>query len=90
MPGSKKAVLNYRLVASSVNYHLLEIELLTGRHHQIRVQMAHAGMPLAGDRKYGDPGTEEKRLCLCAAKLGFRHPGSGKWMEFRVEPGFGI
>ena len=93
-PGAKEAKLSYKVLRKQFlegqQISEVEIRLLTGRHHQIRVQMAHAGMPLAGDRKYGDPGTEEKRLCLCAAKLGFRHPGSGKWMEFRVEPGFGI
>lgn len=88
--GAKRAQLTFRTLEIKDGKAMVEIRLHTGRHHQIRVQMAHAGMPLAGDRKYGDPGTEEKRLCLCAAKLGFRHPGSGKWMEFRVEPGFGI
>ena len=87
---AKRAQLTFRTLEIKDGKAMVEIRLHTGRHHQIRVQMAHAGMPLAGDRKYGDPGTEEKRLCLCAAKLGFRHPGSGKWMEFRVEPGFGI
>ena len=87
---AKRAQLTFRTLEIKDGKAMVEIRLHTGRHHQSRVQMAHAGMPLAGDRKYGDPGTEEKRLCLCAAKLGFRHPGSGKWMEFRVEPGFGI
>ena len=87
---AKRAQLTFRTLEIKDGKAMVEIRLHTGRHHQIRVQMAHAGMPLAGDRKYGDPATEEKKLCLCAARLGFRHPGSGKWMEFRVEPGFGI
>ena len=87
---AKRAELTFQTLEIKGAKALLEIRLHTGRHHQIRVQMAHAGMPLAGDRKYGDRLTEEKKLCLCAARLGLRHPGSGKWMEFRVEPGFGI
>ena len=53
VPNSKQAVLNYRLVASSVNYNLLEVELLTGRHHQIRCQLAKMGCSIKGDLKYG-------------------------------------
>ena len=49
VPDSKKAILRYRLVASSVNYNLLEVELLTGRHHQIRCQLAKMGCPIKGD-----------------------------------------
>ena len=51
VPNSKQAILNYKLVASSVNYHLIEVELLTGRHHQIRCQLAKMGCPIKGDRK---------------------------------------
>ena len=55
---------------------LLKIRLLTGRHHQIRVQLAHAGMPIAGDRKYNPKGQNtEGELGLCAAALSFLHPG---------------
>lgn len=68
---------------------LLEIHLHTGRHHQIRVQMAGAGMPLDGDRKYGPAGvTYDYNLRLCASFLQFRHPASGKKMQFSVEPSF--
>ena len=52
-PGCKKAVLNYKLLSSSDRYSLLEVELLTGRHHQIRCQMASIGCPIKGDLKYG-------------------------------------
>ena len=55
VPGSKKAILHYRLIGRSQNYYLLEIDLKTGRHHQIRVQMAYHGTPLYGDMKYGVP-----------------------------------
>ncbi len=78
----KKAVLTFRRAAGR----MLEVELATGRHHQIRVQLSHAGMPIDGDRKYG--GQEAERLCLCAAELSFCHPVTGKRMEFRTEPSF--
>lgn len=84
-------------------YLLADICLKTGRHHQIRVQMSHAGLPLYGDRKYngtwedyvlpvsrGQDGQGEKSgesaLALCAVSLAFRHPSSGKRMEFQVKP----
>ena len=64
---------------------LVHIWLHTGRHHQIRVQMAGAGMPLLGDRKYGIvQGAGE--LALCADRLQLVHPGTGKKMEFHCKP----
>ena len=64
---------------------LADIRLETGRHHQIRVQMAGAGMPLLGDRKYGIvQGAGE--LALCADRLQLVHPGTGKKMEFYCKP----
>ena len=68
---------------------LLEIELLTGRHHQIRVQMANAGWPLYGDTKYNPAFAETTgyvQTALCAYKLSFVHPRTGKRMEFSIEP----
>ena len=67
---------------------LLRIHLDTGRHHQIRVQMAHAGMALVGDKKYNYDKEEngQEPLALCSAKLGFRHPVTKKKMEFQVVP----
>ena len=65
---------------------LLEIDLKTGRHHQIRVQMAHMGCPLLGDRKYGRSSQTVRNPALCASKLAFRHPQTGKMMEFTVDP----
>ena len=53
VPNSKKALLDYRLLSSTANYCLLEVRLLTGRHHQIRSQLAHMGCPIKGDLKYG-------------------------------------
>ena len=94
-PGAKKARLSYEVLGEAVDEisgkkkWLLRIHLDTGRHHQIRVQMAHAGMPLAGDRKYG-AGTNVTigagSLALCAASLTFLHPVTGKVMKFVTKP----
>ncbi|MDR2470138.1 MAG: RNA pseudouridine synthase [Tannerella sp.] len=74
-PDSKKAILRYRLLASSENYHLLEIDLKTGRHHQIRCQLAKIGCPIKGDLKYGsarsNPGGG---ISLHAQRIAFSHP----------------
>lgn len=87
---AKKAQLYFRTLEMKDGRAMVEIRLLTGRHHQIRVQLAHAHMPLAGDRKYGGGAGEDGRLCLCAARLCFTHPGSGRRMEFTVTPGFSL
>lgn len=89
---AKCAQLIYRCIAQKENRALLEIDLKTGRHHQIRVQMAHAGMPLLGDSRYG---TEESRrlsqqlgiraVQLQAVKLKFAHPTTGKQVCFELE-----
>lgn len=88
--GAKKAVLSYELLETrevqGQKRNLLEICLDTGRHHQIRVQMAHAGMPLAGDRKYNPHQSVQEPLALCSSKLGFQHPVTKKKMEFQVIP----
>ncbi|MBD5105623.1 MAG: RluA family pseudouridine synthase, partial [Lachnospiraceae bacterium] len=94
--GAKKAVLFYKLAAvrEQDGIAVAEVELITGRHHQIRVQMAHAGMPLLGDLKYGDEASLEKskrlqvkQVALCAYQLEFFHPKTGKPLLFQVEPG---
>jgi 23S rRNA pseudouridine1911/1915/1917 synthase len=73
--GAKLARLNYRLIASSDNFHLLEIELLTGRHHQIRAQLSAIGCPIKGDLKYGyDRSNDDGSICLHAWKISFEHP----------------
>lgn len=91
--GAKKARLSYKVQKVIADERtetgkrvFVEIRLETGRHHQIRVQMANAGMPLLGDRKYNPEDTSGLPLGLCAQSLTFRHPGSGKTMEFQVEP----
>ena len=68
---------------------LLEIHLHTGRHHQIRVQLAGAGLPIDGDRKYGPAGLfYDYNLKLCAASLQFRHPVTHQKMKFSITPSF--
>lgn len=76
-PGAKKAILHYRLVAASDRYSLLEIDLKTGRHHQIRCQLAHLGCPIRGDLKYGYPrSNRDGGISLHARSASFVHPVS--------------
>ncbi len=82
VPDSKKAVLKYRILKSLDNYHLLEIELLTGRHHQIRSQLSAIGSPIKGDLKYGfDRSNPNGGINLHARKLSFVHPVSKETIE---------
>ena len=75
--GSYLAELKYKLLHSSENYHLLEIELLTGKHHQIRAQLAAIGCPIKGDIKYGAPRTNKNiSISLHARSVSFIHPVS--------------
>lgn len=77
--GSKKSILKYRLVGSSTNYNLLEIELMTGRHHQIRCQLSKMGMPIKGDLKYGaERSNPDGGISLHAYYICFEHPVSHK------------
>lgn len=74
---SKKAVLHYRLIARSNNYYLLEVDLKTGRHHQIRCQLAKMGCPIKGDLKYGFPRSNpDGSICLHARRVRLVHPVS--------------
>jgi 23S rRNA pseudouridine1911/1915/1917 synthase len=71
------AELSYKIIAHSDKYFLLEIDLHTGRHHQIRAQLAHLGCPIKGDVKYGDKRTmSDGSICLHARKVEFIHPVS--------------
>lgn len=73
--GSKRATLSYRLAARSDRFYLLEIELHSGRHHQIRAQLARIGCPVKGDLKYGYPrSNEDGSISLFARRLEFTHP----------------
>lgn len=76
-PGSKMAVLHYKTIAHSDNYCLLEVDLKTGRHHQIRCQLAKMGCPIKGDLKYGYPRSNpDGSICLHARRVHFIHPVS--------------
>jgi 23S rRNA pseudouridine1911/1915/1917 synthase len=73
--GSKEATLTYRLLGRSEKYYLLEIELHSGRHHQIRAQLASIGCPIKGDLKYGFPrSNDDGSISLLARRLEFIHP----------------
>lgn len=79
---ASRAELHYRTIGSSDRYHLLEIELLTGRHHQIRAQLAAVGSPIKGDVKYGSRrGNPDRSIHLHAWKLNFKHPVSQELIE---------
>ena len=98
--GAKRSELSYRILKKTEidqkDYVLAEITLMTGRHHQIRVQMAGAGYPLYGDRKYNNEWESYRikeygsdagaKLALCAASLEFCHPVSKKVMKFSTKP----
>ena len=72
---AKLARLRYHYLYSTERYHLVEVELLTGRHHQIRCQLAHLGCPIKGDLKYGAPRSNpDGGICLHAWSISFLHP----------------
>lgn len=73
--GSQRAELSYKLVGELNGYYLIEVDPITGRPHQIRVQLSTLGCPIVGDNKYGYPrGSLRKSICLHARKLEFIHP----------------
>lgn len=79
---AKEARLAYKLIASSERYHLLEVRLMTGRKHQIRVQMSSIGCPVKGDLKYGDKRSNpDGSISLHARRINFIHPVSGKEID---------
>lgn len=90
---AKKAVLSYTKKAETEELTLLAVQIETGRFHQIRAQLSHAGFPILGDEKYGSEESKElsreKKIrftALCAASLSFRHPVTGKTMAFTQAP----
>lgn len=94
-PDAKKAVLQYRLLqyVQETDLSLLEIHIDTGRFHQIRAQMAHAGMALLGDTRYGDDVVQSKgmelrisNVALCAYYIEFQHPVKKQKMCFQIKP----
>ena len=77
--GSKKAQLRYRVIAGGDRYQLLEVQLMTGRHHQIRCQLSAVGMPIRGDLKYGAPRSNpDGSISLLSRRVEFVHPVSGQ------------
>jgi len=81
-PGSKLAILHYKLIARSEKYNLLEIDLQTGRHHQIRCQLAKIGCPIKGDLKYGaERSNPDGGISLHAREVRFIHPVSKELIE---------
>ena len=79
---TKKAVLHYSIIAHSDNFYLLEVQLETGRHHQIRVQLAQIGCPIKGDLKYGAKRpNSDASISLHARGISFIHPVSQKKID---------
>jgi 23S rRNA pseudouridine1911/1915/1917 synthase len=86
-PGAKEARMSYRLLASLERYHLLEIELHTGRHHQIRAQLAAVGCRIRGDLKYGAPRSNPGGgIHLHAREVSFVHPVRGEPLRIVADP----
>lgn len=86
-PQAKKAILHYQLIAQSDNYYRLEIDLQTGRHHQIRCQLAQIGCPIKGDLKYGARRSNpDGGISLHAYRIAFVHPVSQKPIEIIAPP----
>jgi 23S rRNA pseudouridine1911/1915/1917 synthase len=83
----KEAILEYNLIEYRNNMSLVDINLITGRHHQIRLQMSHHGYPIYGDQKYGKD-KEGIQIHLWAYKLKFKHPVKEEIMEFEYYPDF--
>ena len=84
-PRAKKAILRYRAVDHWDDKKLLDIDLFTGRHHQIRIQLASRTAPIVGDVKYGGISTGHN-LALCSYHIGFNHPVTGERMGFDIKP----
>ncbi len=92
--GAKEAKLSYEVLSAGPSgTALVKVRLYTGRHHQIRVQMTNAGMPLLGDHKYAgeaalkiSAGLGVREIALCAYRLAFVHPKTGKNMQFEIKP----
>jgi 23S rRNA pseudouridine1911/1915/1917 synthase len=85
VPRSKKAMLQYRLLKRGEHYNLVEVQLLTGRHHQIRCQLAAIGSPIKGDLKYGAKRSNpDGGISLQAHRIEFDHPVSHQHIDIEV------
>ena len=94
--GAKEAILEYEILQTKEEISLLKIQIQTGRFHQIRAQLSHAGTPILGDQKYGNElsaalslQTGTKNVALCACSLDFKHPINNKKMSFEITPDMG-
>lgn len=86
-PEAKKSVLQYKTVKEGDRYTILEVNLLTGRKHQIRAQLANIGNPIKGDLKYGAKrGNRDASISLQAKRISFIHPVSKKEIDIEIEP----
>jgi len=83
--GVQEAILNYRVLSEKENLSMVQIQLQTGRTHQIRVQFSSRGMPLVGDRKYSES-NDPCEIALWSWKIGFIHPVTGEKMVFQKKP----
>ncbi len=84
---SREAILSYRLIGRSDRYFLLEVDLETGRHHQIRAQLAAIGCPIRGDLKYGYPRSNpDGGISLHARRIRFMHPVKKEWLVIEADP----
>jgi 23S rRNA pseudouridine1911/1915/1917 synthase len=90
---AKEARLNYKILNKKGDLALVDVEIETGRFHQIRCQMSYHGMPLLGDAKYGSNTSQEislkegiRQAALCADRIIFKHPVTNKQLSFEVEP----
>lgn len=87
VPHSKRALLDYRVIGKSDNYYLIEVDLKTGRHHQIRCQLAKMGCPIKGDLKYGSKRSNPNGdISLQAHSMEFIHPVSKKLISLSLDP----
>ncbi|MFS4491531.1 RluA family pseudouridine synthase [Maribacter sp. 2308TA10-17] len=87
VPDSKKAILDYKVIKKLDNFYLLEVDLKTGRHHQIRSQLTAIGCPIKGDLKYGfDRSNKDGSIHLHARSLSFVHPVKKEMLEFVAPP----
>lgn len=86
--GAKRAELSYEVLEQNDKNAVLRIQLHTGRHHQIRVQLAHAGCPLVGDRKYNfkeNVKASGQPLALCSYKIAVKHPKTGRMVSYEID-----
>ncbi len=89
----QRAVLHYHVAARGEDCSLLDVEIETGRFHQIRVQLSHAGFPILGDCRYGNEASLQqsrsknvRNVALCAYRVNFKHPTTGREMDFQIKP----